>query len=486
MVNRPYFVVLALFFAVLATCLLHTQVQARGNGNELPEKFTLLADTPFYDGPSIEGEPVGILSAFQSIQVTKADADDLDSSNPAEGEVWYLVRTWLGERWLQGGPAMVKEVYHPVHMEVTLLDTEDMYDLPLEDQRNEARLSPQTVSVTGEIFFCNQGILKDEKQESDHCRPWYRIATYLGDKWISPAQAIEHYEDNQAVAAFTPFYAAYQAKFFSSTPELEPFNAKHSVEMVSLHSENGIARLEVRRPYHHREKLNDEDVESLKNAILTAVGGRFPLSITTFTLNDKADLTGKILSIDKERSRVLVIDYDNRIGREQPIPNAFWIGLAVDVNIHRNGQETKLSLDDLRIGQTVEVWKARFTAMSYPGQTTGYEISIVEEVGPDEESIPLSLILGLDFTRINKIELKFTKDKTLVIQEANTIQEISERMQHIVLQGADQYPNQDRYTLTLYQDDKKAVYSGNLVLGQLPYKPTPSTTDLDEFIQKLQ
>jgi hypothetical protein len=40
--------------------------------------------------------------------------------------------------------------------------------------------------------------------------------------------------------------------------------------------------------------------------------------------------------------------------------------------------------------------------------------------------------------------------------------------------------------MTLYQADKKAVYSGNLVLLQLPYAANSATAALDEFIGKLK
>ncbi|WP_240417288.1 DUF3221 domain-containing protein [Paenibacillus periandrae] len=437
-----------MLIASLTTCTLYaTEAQSSESWNEQP----------------------GVISASQLVHVNETGR-------------------WLDEKWLPSQSTEVKENYYPVHMEVTFMNVEEMYDLPEDGGRNGGKLSPQTVTAIGQLFICKEGVTEGAKEASlDRCRAWYRILTYLGEKWIAPTKAIEHYESKQALGAFTPSFTAYQNKFNSSIRELEPLFARFSVEIVSLYIENGIARLEIRKLYQHREKLNDEEVEALKNAIFKSVGGSFPLSITTFTLSDKTDRAGKIMSIDKLNKRVLVVYYDKRIGMEHSIPGAYWFGLAADSNIHRKGYEFQMNLDDLRVDQTVEVWPARASLMSYPGQTTAYEISIVEDAKPGEEGILLSTILGLDLTRIDKIELEFKEGKhNIVLQEPDILQAITERMQYIRLQIADQYPGYDTYTMTLYQADKKFIYSGNLVLLLLPYRPTSLTIDLDTFIQKLK
>ncbi|SFL07297.1 hypothetical protein SAMN03159341_10371 [Paenibacillus sp. 1_12] len=484
--KRSYSVIWGMFIAALTIYTLYTsEAQASGRWNEQPGKLTLLVDTPVYDEQSTDSKPAGVISAFQSLQVTETGGSEQDSTNPSDGS-WYLVKTWYGDKWLRSGSAVVKEKYYPVHMEVTFMGMEDLYDFPADDESNGGQLSPQTVTTLGQLFICNEGVPEGTQPESDHCQSWYRILTYLGEKWIAPTKTIEHYENQHSTAALTPSAAFYQEKFRSSR-ELEPLLSRFSIEPVSMHTENDVARLEVRRLYRHREKLNDEEVEALKNAVFQSLGGYFPLSITTFTLSDKADLVGKIMSIDNTGKRALFVNYDKWSGKEHPTPKAYWISLPDDSNIHRYGQELQLSMDDLRIGQTVEVWKAKFTLLSYPGQTIAYEITIVEDAKPGEEGIPLSIILDLDLTHIDKIELKLKEGKPIIIQELDIIQAISERMQHIRLQAADQYPAEyDTYTMSLYQADRKAIYSGNLVLQQLPYRPTTLTIDLDEFIKKLK
>jgi hypothetical protein len=125
--------------------------------------------------------------------------------------------------------------------------------------------------------------------------------------------------------------------------------------------------------------------------------------------------------------------------------------------------------------------------MSYPGQTTAYEIAIVGEERPGEEGTPLGTILNFDLTRIDKIELIFTDGTTRVIQEPAILESIAERLQILRLPAADQYPETAAaYTMTLHQADKKAAYSGNLVLLQLPYAANSATAALDEFIEKLK
>ncbi|MBE1442447.1 hypothetical protein [Paenibacillus sp. OAS669] len=479
----------SIIIAIFITCLTiyAAEAQADTSVNEQPGKLTLLADTPVYNGASTNDGPVGIISAFQSVQVVKTSNGLPESPNQLENNR-YLVKTWLGEKWLQNGPAVIKEKYYAVRMDVTLKDIEDIYDFPGDNERTVGTLSPQTVRVLGELYTCSDETLGSVQPESERCQPWYRVVTYLGEKWIHPARAIEHYEDNEAVAHLTASEANYRDKFRSSgMKEFEPLFTKLSLEPVSLLTENDIERLEVRRLYRHRDMLNYDEIEALKNALFNEVGGSFPLSITTFTISHQADVEGNIMSIDHSRKRILVINYNKRTGLINPTPEASWFSVAGDSNIHRKGQDSKLRFDDLTIGQTVEVWKARFSSMSYPGQTTAYEIAIAGDNKPSEEGIPLSTILDFDVSRIDKIELQFKQGKRITIQEPDIIQALSERLQRIRLQPADQYQGQDEdsYTMTLYQGDRKASYSSDLLLLMLSYKQTPLTIELDEFIRKL-
>jgi hypothetical protein len=408
-----------------------TRAAASGNWNEQPEKLTLLTDTL----PSADSGPVAVISAFQSVQEVQAvpaNGDQRDALQQSE-RPWRLIKTWYGEKWIQSGPSVVKEKYYPVRLDVSFTDIVELHDFPGDGQPTGGALSPQTVTAIGQLFICNDETFEALQPESGRCRPWYHVVTYLGEKWMSPvpANTMEHYEQTDAAAALTPSAAAYQEKLRTRVHELEPQLASRSLEFVSLHINNNIARLEVRPLYRHREPLSSLEVEELKHALFQAVGGAFPLSVTTFTLADQVDLKGKIMSIDKMSNRVLVVDYEHRMGREQAVPKASWLGLADDSHIHRDGDAVRLSLDDLRIGQIVQVWTARFALLSYPGQTTAYEVSIVGEELPGEAGTPLSTILDLDLSRIDKIELIFTDGTTRIIQEPDILEAIAERLQPI-------------------------------------------------------
>ncbi|ULL17094.1 hypothetical protein DVH26_23210 [Paenibacillus sp. H1-7] len=485
---QPYCIMMTMFIAVLIMSIVYnTEAQADGSWSEQQGKLTLLADTPFYDEKTEDNKPAAVISAFQSVQVVTPSEGQLLSMNPSDKE-WYLVKTWLGYKWIRNGPSVVKQEYHPVFFEVIFNEIEDLYNFPAEDQTTGGKLSPQKVTAIGQLFTCNKVQSDPAQAATDHCRMWYLIQTYLGDKWISPTEAAEHYESKDAVAAFTPSASILQNKLSSSIRDLEPILARGSLEPVSFHIENGIARFEVRKLYRHRDELNDQETEALKNEIFKELGGSFPLSITTYALADKADLRGNIVSIDAAGNRVLVVNYDKRTGLEISSPKASWIRLVADTSVHRTGHDSQLSLHDLKTGQTVEVWTAKFTLLTYPGQTTGYEIAIVDEAKPGEEGIPLGTILDVDLARIDTIELEFKVGKPLVIHDPSIIQAIAERMQRIRLLAADLYPLSDNqpYIMTLHQADKKAVYNAHLVLQQLPYSPNSLTADLDDYILKLR
>ncbi|WP_248927417.1 hypothetical protein [Paenibacillus hamazuiensis] len=477
--SRAITMFMTLIFAAIAACAVPAAAQA--DQIKMPEELALLADTPLYDDASADAGQVGVLSAYQQVSVSAVVHDEEET----EG-IWYLVQTSLGEKWVRGGPSVAEGRYYKVYMEVGFTGEEDMYDLPRDDQKSGAMLSPQKVTAIGQLIFCNGVIPAGDLSESERCHPWYRVRTYLGDKWIHPAKAIEHYEIPQAKGAYTPSSAFYLAKFSSELRILEPILERFSLKPVAGYTENDIYRLEVRKPYHHREKLNDEEAEALKTAIFEAVGGTFPLSVTTFTLSEKPDLTGKLMQLDKTKKRALIVSYDKRFGITNPIPDADWFSMAEDTNIHWKGDDRKLTFDDLKVGQTIEAWQAKLTLLSYPGQTAAYELAIVEDAKSGEEGVPLGTILGLDLTRIDKIELEIERGRTKILESPGTIQAISERMQHIRLQLADNYPDNTSYAMTLYQGNRKAVYSGNLLIDQLAYKPTELTAELDDFILKLK
>jgi len=142
-----------MLIVVLTTYSLYTpEAQAIGSWNEESAKLTLLVDTPIYDQHSSDYEPIGAISAFQSVQVIETYGSEQDSPTSSQGS-WYLVKTWLGEKWLRKAPAVVKGDYYPVSMEVSFTGIEDIYDLPADDEKNGGKLSPPNCNGGRPAFF---------------------------------------------------------------------------------------------------------------------------------------------------------------------------------------------------------------------------------------------------------------------------------------------------------------------------------------------
>jgi hypothetical protein len=186
-------VLAALLFCSPACALFtgETQAAASGNWNEQPEKLTLLADTLLYNEPVADSGPAAVISAFQSvqeIQAVPANGGQWDALQHSE-RPWHLVKTWYGEKWIRSGPSVVKEKYYPVRLDVSFTDIVELHEFPGAGQPTGGALSPQTVTAIGQLFICKDATDEALQPESAPCRPWYRVVTYLGEKWISPSRS---------------------------------------------------------------------------------------------------------------------------------------------------------------------------------------------------------------------------------------------------------------------------------------------------------
>jgi predicted chitinase len=79
----------------------------------------------------------------------------------ATGTGWYKVKTWLGEKWVA-----------PDGISFTLTKTLPLYDAPDLSKKRTETVAPQRVTVV------------DTKGTG-----WYKIKTWIGEKWINPDQS---------------------------------------------------------------------------------------------------------------------------------------------------------------------------------------------------------------------------------------------------------------------------------------------------------
>jgi hypothetical protein len=154
--------------------------------NIKPQSVAILEETPFYDSYDNPGKPAGILSAMQGLTVKEVDREWNTPCSP--NPKWYLVETWLGDKWIRAGEGVMNGAkYTADSTMITSAYEVALYDRPDAGSNTELSLSPQKLSSTGSIRF--------QRMQGHNALSfisgngiWYRIETWLGEKWIlSPA-----------------------------------------------------------------------------------------------------------------------------------------------------------------------------------------------------------------------------------------------------------------------------------------------------------
>lgn len=147
----------------------------------------------------------------------------------------------------------------------------------------------------------------------------------------------------------------------------------HHVKFQSSYSNDKEGFLEIRPIGDHTKVLSEEEKANLKKAIYKALGGKFPLNITEYTINEQPGMTGKITAID-DKGRFLVVSSDKFLGKDVKMADAAWYSMSDDAEIEF--EEKPFQLKDVKIGSTVKVWSEGVMLTSYPGQTTGLRLEI--------------------------------------------------------------------------------------------------------------
>ena len=128
----------------------------------------------------------------------------------------------------------------------------------------------------------------------------------------------------------------------------------------SAYTNEGETVLEVRGLRNPWEKLSGEAAEKLKQDVYEALGSTFDLRVVSYVLPEEADVVGRITALDG--NRVLVVGDPTEDGR----PQAMWVTFPSSVT------------DELRIGYRVKAWSSGMVDSSYPGQTGGVQLQVVD------------------------------------------------------------------------------------------------------------
>ncbi|OXM85145.1 hypothetical protein [Paenibacillus rigui] len=141
------------------------------DGIRIPQRVTLLRDTPYYVIPNTGlNKAEGVLSP-QTVEVMEAESGWATSGN------WWKIRTVMGERWIKTLPDQI-EVAPPKTL--SLMVETALYENPSEKSGSLAVLSPQNVTVVDaeKDWFRRTGDDYNPKR-------WIQIhTTWMGDPWI--------------------------------------------------------------------------------------------------------------------------------------------------------------------------------------------------------------------------------------------------------------------------------------------------------------
>ncbi len=165
-------------------------------------------------------------------------------------------------------------------------------------------------------------------------------------------------------------------KYVSKLSSLESVFQSHRVKFQSSYSNNSEGFLQVRPIGDPNKKLSEEELAALKQSIYKAVGGKFPLNISVYTIGEQPHMTGKITAID-EKGRFLVVSSEKFLDKEKKMPDAVWYTMSDDAAIEYAGKPLKQ--EDVAIGSSAKVWSDGLMLSSYPGQTTGLRLEITEK-----------------------------------------------------------------------------------------------------------
>jgi hypothetical protein len=153
-------------------------------------RLTIFSEFPLYDSYEKPGKPIATLSPVQTIKL-KAHlmvADPADSyPQPNVYNDWFLVETtWIGDKWIHMTDGISKfGIIDEKQDSVTLVDDTVMYDAPSPSQKSELMLGPQKLETTGSITAC------DPFEKNFTCDKYFRVKTWVGEKWIAPSSYME-------------------------------------------------------------------------------------------------------------------------------------------------------------------------------------------------------------------------------------------------------------------------------------------------------
>jgi hypothetical protein len=159
------------------------------------ENITILVNKKLYNDYKHPFKPVGELTAYQGLTVVDVDKDwsPLQSIVPK----WYLVKTWLGNKWIQANDSVVRGSYIDERRELTTVFEVTLFDRPDFQYQTNLKISPQKLKSTAYIDYAPLTFSSATSLTYSSGR-FYQIKTWLGDKWIYDPAVLENVKEEHS------------------------------------------------------------------------------------------------------------------------------------------------------------------------------------------------------------------------------------------------------------------------------------------------
>jgi hypothetical protein len=217
--NRVAFLSIAIIALVLSTLSFPRVTDARKT-LFFPHIY-LLKDAKMYNSRSTAKKSVATLAAGQALTIV--DADQTDFWDRAAN--WYLVKTWLGNKWIKAGEDNIfTGTYTKLNQTITTVFDVEVYDQPGTTATSRS-LKPQKLHAVAYIdYFPPSASSAVDLIMSDE--DWYQIVTPEGKKWLKNPAFLENVRETpvSSTVKLTGTETAYPTPFAvdSEAESIEP------------------------------------------------------------------------------------------------------------------------------------------------------------------------------------------------------------------------------------------------------------------------
>ncbi|KEQ21782.1 hypothetical protein ET33_33615 [Paenibacillus tyrfis] len=150
-------------------------------------QLVILTETKLLDDYKNPDSVVGSIAGMQMLEIA-CGLNDSNCVANAGGKEYILVKTWMGNKWIEDDDRITAGDYRETERDITIVEEMKLYDQPNVGVYSKAKppqemLSPQKVHVTAMYSYLYKGAHTGRAMLEAPI--WYRISTkQQGQKWI--------------------------------------------------------------------------------------------------------------------------------------------------------------------------------------------------------------------------------------------------------------------------------------------------------------